>query len=163
VSGTTIPVTFTPAACYQFDHWSDGMSGTANVSNLTLINSTHVIGNAIASPTALNVGGQFSVSLGGFSYSRATNTWGQTVTLTNNGPAIDGPVTLVADALTASVSMANAMGSTQCAAPAGSSYMLISAGPIASGQLISVRLQFNNPNGVLISYTPRVMAGSGLY
>lgn len=89
----------------------------------------------------------------------------QLVTLINRTRnAISGPVSLVLDNLNENVVLVNKTGDTQCV-PADSPYINLNIGldnrlrPLETRFLL---LEFNNPTGVSINYTTRVLAGSEL-
>jgi hypothetical protein len=88
----------------------------------------------------------------------------QALTITNTGGStIAGPMYLVLDGLL-NATLANATGTTAVAAPAGSPYISLplgAGGALAPGQSVVVVLVFNDPQGLRIFYTPRVLAGSG--
>ena len=98
---------------------------------------------------------------GGYIYSMGTGRFTEMVTLTNTSAGtVTGPISLVLDNLSSSVSLENAAGATFCTEPVGSPYAT-AAGGLAPGQSVTLNLQFTDPTGVAISYTPRVLAGSG--
>jgi hypothetical protein len=99
---------------------------------------------------------------GGFRLNHATNQFVQTVTITNTSAGnIPGPVSLALDNLSTNATLVGANGSTSCTIPAGSSFFNVQQGPLASGQSVTATLQFSNPSNQGISYSPRVLAGSG--
>jgi hypothetical protein len=88
----------------------------------------------------------------------------QTVTIRNtSGIAIDGPIQLALDDLSAGVSLANSSGITSCAGPAGSPFINVGlSGPwLEAGASAIVTLQFTNSGNARVQYKPRVLAGSG--
>lgn len=108
---------------------------------------------------AMDVSGQVTITRGGFRLNHATNTFVQTVTLTNNGAPLSN-ISLVLDALSGNATLSGAGGTTQCDAPLGSPWIAV-PGIIATGQSVSITLNFSNPPNAGISYTTRVLAGSG--
>ena len=88
----------------------------------------------------------------------------QDVTLSNtNSTAVDGPMFLILEDLPAGVSIANESKPTSCYAPIGSPYLVaIPAGSsLAPNTSAIVRLQFRDPSGSAISYTPLAVVSEG--
>jgi hypothetical protein len=88
----------------------------------------------------------------------------QTVTIRNtSGIAIDGPIQLALDDLSAGVLLANSSGLTGCAAPAGSPYVNVglSGRWLGAGASVNVTLEFTNTGNARVQYKSRVLAGSG--
>jgi hypothetical protein len=113
---------------------------------------------------AIDASNQVSVMLGGFRRNLVTGRWQQTVTLTHTGAtAINGPVRVALQSLSANATLFNAAGTTQCAAPQGRPYVTVNLGSEPSlrpGQTVSVALDFvNTTPAQAITYTPRVLAG----
>jgi len=113
-----------------------------------------------ASCGVTNVTSQITASLSGFRYNSASKLYLQGVTVTNNGPALTGPVYLALDSLSAGATLSGAAGETTCAAPLGAPYVLVNDG-LASGQTVTVRLQFSTTTGPPILYTPQFLNGAG--
>jgi hypothetical protein len=88
----------------------------------------------------------FNRSLGKFA--------GEFVVSNMSSVSLAGPLQLRFDDLTAGVSLANATGSL-----AGVSYITLPAG-LTPGQSVTVSLQFDNPDRVGISYTPKLFSGT---
>jgi len=114
---------------------------------------------AATSTCATDVSSQIIVTRSGFRFNHATNSFMQTVTVTNNGLPLSN-VSLVLDGLSPSVTLLNPGGTTQCAAPLGSPW-IAAAGTIGAGQSTSLTLSFSDPTNAAISYTTRVLAGNG--
>jgi hypothetical protein len=117
------------------------------------------IGASTCSP---NLTGQVTVKPGGFVFDRTHQQFVQTVSITNNGPTLTGPVTLALDSLSSGVTLATASGYTGCALPAGSPLAdlgICPGNPLAQGGTATVILRFNDPTMKAITYTPRVLAG----
>ena len=94
---------------------------------------------------------------------RKTGLYTQTVTLRNSDGAVSGPVSLVLVGLSSHATLVNRTGQTACSQPAGSPYIDVPVG--ADSQFISreratITLEFTNPSGQAIVYTPRVLAGT---
>jgi hypothetical protein len=113
---------------------------------------------------ATDVSGSVIVARGGYVLNLTTGRYAQTVTVTNNSAnTIPGPISLVLDSLS-NATLYNATGTTSFATPAGSPYItqfLGGNGELAPGQTISFSLQFTDPTRATITYTTRVLAGSG--
>jgi Bacterial Ig domain len=118
---------------------------------------------------ATNVTGSVAVTPGSLRRDKRTGHYFQKVTLKNtSSAAIAGPISFVLDSLTSGATLVNAAGVTSCAAPAGSPYVNVNVG---SDSILSTReranasleftLEFAGPGGASITYTPRVLAGSG--
>jgi hypothetical protein len=120
---------------------------------------------AIGGPAcAVDVTGRVSITLGGFRRNLATGRWQQTVTLVNtSGAAMQGPVSLAVQGLSANGSLFNSSGVTNCATPVGRPYVSLnlgSGGTWLAGQAVTTTLEFvNTTPGQAITYTPRVLAG----
>jgi len=114
--------------------------------------------------SATNLFDNFSsldIARGGYVVNRRINKITQTVTITNNSStAVNGPVELVLDGLSANTALANANGVTSNNAPAGSPYITVSTGSIAPGASVTVTLQFNIPTSGGVSYTTRTISGT---
>jgi hypothetical protein len=112
---------------------------------------------------ALNISASVSVSQGALKLNKKTGRYTQTVTLQNGNNAAPGPVSLVLDSLSGNATLFNATGSTACAAPAGSPYINVKVGDAVFSPLerASVTLEFTNPPGQPVTYTPRILAGQG--
>lgn len=114
---------------------------------------------------AADVTAQVSITRGGFSYSRTLHQFVQNVTITNtSGAPIDGPLSLVLDGLSNNATLANPDGHTAALAPAGAPYVNVAAGAgnaVEAGQSVSVTLYFVDPSMTGITYSTRVIAGTG--
>jgi hypothetical protein len=115
-----------------------------------------------AVPTcAGDVSSQVAVTRSGYSYNFATRRFIQTVTLNNTGgSAIPGPLALVLTGLNSNATLFNASGSTACAAPVGSAFINL-PGALNAGTSASVVLQFTDPTRAAITYSTKILAGSG--
>ena len=112
----------------------------------------------------VDVSSRVAVKRGGFLYNRTTHHYIQAVTITNNtGAALTGPVSLALDNLTG-LTLTNPTGTTTSqSGKAGSPYVNVIAagGSLAAGASVTIYLDFNNFTGPSISYSTRVLAGSG--
>jgi hypothetical protein len=117
--------------------------------------------------TDANLGANVTVSGGGFRLNHGTNQYVQTVTITNTSASntiIPGPVSLALDALSANARLVGANGATSCTVPAGGVFVnvpLSNSGTLAPGQSATATLAFTNSTNQGITYTPRVLVGSG--
>ena len=110
-----------------------------------------------ASPdSAVDVSSQVKASHTGFTINRATHLWTATMTIQNTGTtAIAGPIQVLLTNLSAGVSMSNSTGTHN-----GSPYITASADGLAPGASVSVPIQFTNPSGVSIAFTPVTASGT---
>ena len=99
----------------------------------------------------------------GFRYNRAKNLVQQLVTLTNNGPTLTGPVSLVLDTLPAAVVVYQPSGTTQTYAPLNSAYVnaALTGSTLATGASVTVPVSFYDPYHKAVTYSTRVLAGDG--
>ena len=77
---------------------------------------------------------------------------------------IVGPVTLVLDTLSTSVTVVNKLGNT-LTVPSGRPYLNAEIGAdmvLSPQESAAVVLEFSNPNNLGINYTNRVLAGPGI-
>jgi hypothetical protein len=122
------------------------------------IGVTTINGLPVGSPPPLTLltGQQITTTASGLAYSRATQTFAGTVTITNisNG-IIEGPLQIVFNSLPSGVTLTNATGSF-----GGFSYITVaglsSLGPSNSA---SVTVQFKNPSLAKINFVPLVYTG----
>lgn len=94
-----------------------------------------------------------TVTTSGFLYNRRTQTFSGTVTLTNNRPsAISGPMTLVFTGLASGVTVVGS--STMNGSPA---LAIPGTTSLASGQSVSIAVQFQNPSMASLTFSPAVI------
>jgi hypothetical protein len=100
---------------------------------------------------------QVSVTASGLAYSRITQMYSGTATLTNiSGASINGPFQIVLTSLTSGVTLTDGSGTFN-----GSSYITVpSVTALASGQSATVDLRFSDPSNAKINFTPVVYSGS---
>jgi hypothetical protein len=158
--GSNITVSATPSACYAFSSWGGALSGNTNPTTLLMNAAESVVAN-FTSTAKTNVTSQMTSTVSGFRYNRFTHYYLQSLTVTNNGATLSGPVYVALDSLTGNATLVGSLGTTQCAAPVASPYVLLSNG-LGAGQSISLTLQFTSAAGPPFIYTPRYLAGSGL-
>jgi hypothetical protein len=110
---------------------------------------------------ATNVTSRVRVDVG--AVRRGKSRFIQTVTITNvSNNQIAGPVSLVLDKLGKGIALVNRDGRTACEEPLGSPFINVDAGAaLVPGEQVVVELVFESPTSI-ITYTPRVLAGSGL-
>jgi hypothetical protein len=113
---------------------------------------------------AVDVTALLSVTRGGFSQNLVTRLYRQTVTIQNLGAtAVEGPLVYVLDGLTPGVSLKAPSGSTTCAAPEGSPYVLVptSGGRLAPGESVSLLLEYAVSGTTRsINYNARLLSGA---
>ena len=118
-----------------------------------------------AAPTVVcanNISSAVTVTRLGYVYNPGTQRFTQTVRITNSSASpITGPISLVLDNLSTNATLFGPSGTTGCATPAGVPFMTIAGATLAPGATVSVGLQFTNPSKAAITYSTRVVAGSG--
>jgi len=114
----------------------------------------------LLTPLVVNASNQVAVARGPIT--RVGSTYYQTITLTNNGTNIAGPVSLVLDSLASGVTLTNASGTVTYAPPVGSPYIDFSSGDFGPGAVDTVTLTFSDPAHVQINYATRILAGNAL-
>jgi hypothetical protein len=118
----------------------------------------------ISPACAANISASVSITQGMPKLDRKTGRYTQSVTLKNNDGTVAGPLSLVLDGLSANATLFNATGTTGCVAPTGTPYINVGVGTdgfFGTREKVSVTLEFQNPSGQTISYTPRVLVGTG--
>jgi hypothetical protein len=113
----------------------------------------------------VNITATVAVSAPAPKLNKKTGRYTATVALKNNDGATPGPISLVLDGLSTNATLFNATGTTTCAAPTGSPYVGVDVGSDAlfgQRERTTVTLEFVNPTGQPVTYTPPVLAGSGL-
>ena len=117
-------------------------SATASIfSNGDLTRKTLSISQGGSTCGATDVGTQVSVVRGAFLSNFLGSAYTQQVKLTNNGPAIPGPVYLVVDGLV-SGSVAPTARTTTCQSSSTSYMVLAASGGLSSGQAVNLTLTF---------------------
>jgi len=119
----------------------------------------------ITPPCATDISASVAITISAApKLNRKTGRYTQALTLKNNAGATSGPVSLVLDGLSTNATLFNATGTTACAAPSGRPYLNVNVGSdgvFNSREKATVILEFNNPSGQAVTYTPRVLAGAG--
>jgi hypothetical protein len=110
-----------------------------------------------ASSLTLLAAGQIVTTASGLAYSRVTQTFNGTVTITNvSGAAISGPFQIVLDSLTSGVTVSNASGTF-----GGWSFVSVpNVSTLGPGQSASVTVEFKNPSNGTINFSPVPYSGS---
>ncbi|MGD0630845.1 MAG: choice-of-anchor D domain-containing protein, partial [Terracidiphilus sp.] len=98
-----------------------------------------------------------AVAASGLAYSRVSQTYVGAVTLKNTGSgSTEGPFQILFTGLTPNVTLVNATGTIL-----GNPYITVSApASLAPGQSVVVNVQFKDPSGAAIHFTPQVTEGS---
>lgn len=105
---------------------------------------------------------QVTATLSGFRLDRRTGRFVNRVTLLNTGvDPIVGPISLVLEHQAPGFQLHNRTGTTCGLAPVGRDYLTISAGALAPGNPVVVKLDFENPDRLAIRTNIRVFAGPG--
>jgi hypothetical protein len=132
------------------------MGGSVATFSASLIPSEAVSLAAVQAGGTLVLPSQVSTTASGLAYSRVTQTFNGTVTLKNiSGSAISGPLQIIFTGLPATVTLANATGKL-----AGTPYLTVQTASLASGQSITVNVQFKNPSNATVNVTPAIYFGS---
>jgi hypothetical protein len=106
-------------------------------------------------PSALDVSSSFSIASTGLIYSRVTQSYHGTITVTNTGTqAFAGPLELTFQNLPSGVSL-NAPSGTFQGAP-----WLNLPGGLAPGQSVSLTLQFSDPANTPVTFTNKLYSGT---
>lgn len=104
----------------------------------------------------VDVSAQVRFSLSGLIFNRATQTFNGTVSITNTGAAISGPLQFLLQDLTPGIALSNASG-----AYTGSPYLTVPGGNrIGAGETVTLTVRFTNPSLAALSYTPKLFSGS---
>jgi len=100
---------------------------------------------------------QVATTASGLAYSRVSQTFNGTVTITNiSSSAISGPLQIFFTGLTAGVTLANATNNLS-----GTPYLTVpGVGSLAPGQKATVTVQFKDPSNAPINSTPVIYSGS---
>jgi hypothetical protein len=100
---------------------------------------------------------QVATTASGLAYSRVSQTFNGTVTMTNiSSSAISGPLQVLVTGLTARVTLVNATSTLS-----GTPYITVPAiAGLAPGQSVTVAVQFKNPSNTPINFTPAIYSGS---
>lgn len=97
-----------------------------------------------------DVSARVRVTQTGFAHNRATGIWTATMSLTNtSGIPINGPLEVALTNLPPGVTMVNNTGTRN-----GSPYITVFSGTLGAGATVSIPIQFTNPGGGLINFTP---------
>jgi hypothetical protein len=112
---------------------------------------------------ATDVSQQITVTRGGWQFNRSTNSYGETLTLSNTGNTTVGPVSVVYDDVSSGATVTSSTGTTTCGNLTGSFYQTPAGTAIpAPGQKVQVFMVATNPSAATIQFSTRVLAGSGI-
>jgi hypothetical protein len=150
-SGTVVTVSATPSSGFVFGSWTGPVSNTNTV---TMNAPQSITANFTAIVGAPNVTSQLSITGGVLAFSRATNRYTQTVTVTNNGSALTSAA-YVLDNLAAGYTLIQPSGSTAFTSPVGSPYREI--GALGTGGSVTFTVEFTRVGTPAFSYTPRIL------
>jgi hypothetical protein len=108
-------------------------------------------------PPAVNLSDyQISTTSSGILYNRVSKTYSGTITIKNISYAsIGGPFQIVANSLTAGVTLLNANGTFN-----GNRYLTLSLSSLGPSQSATATLQFSDPTNVSIHFVPVIFSGS---
>ena len=100
---------------------------------------------------------EVAATASGLAYSRVSQTFNGTVTLTNMGTSpVNGPFQILFASLTAGVTLANGTGNLS-----GVAYVTVpTVTSLAAAQSVTVAVQFKNPLFGKINFTPQIYSGS---
>jgi probable HAF family extracellular repeat protein len=109
-------------------------------------------------PPAILPSSQVATTASGLAYSRVTQTFNGTVTITNTGSTvIAGPLQVLFSGLPTNVTLMNATGNFSSRLP----YLAVPApAGLAPGQSASVTVQLRNPSNATINFSPVIYSGS---
>lgn len=141
---------------YRFYSIATDLVGNIQGAKTTAEATTTVTGTSSCAP---DISSQVTIARGGFRFDHATNSFIQSVTITNNGAAVSGAA-LVLDDLPSTATLSNSAGSTLCDAPLGSPWIAI-PGTLGTAQSVTMNLTFDDPTNASINYSTRVLAGNG--
>jgi hypothetical protein len=132
-------------------------TGGVTVTNVNQVTGYQYPRASLPSPASLLTGNQVSVSASGLAYSRVSQTFDGSVTITNiSGSPIAGPFQIVLNSLTAGVGLANLTGVF-----GGWPYLTVSnLSGLAASQSTIVSVQFKNPSNETITFLPICYSGS---
>jgi hypothetical protein len=149
--------------------WTSTFNGTKGGVSVNVENNTSPAdpGSGTGGVTITSINGvqlppvvpqsQVATTASGLAYSRVSETFKGTVTMTNVGTsAISGPLQILLMGMPFNVMLVNATGNLS-----GTPYLTVAAeAGLDPGQSITVSVQFNNPSNATISFTPVIYSGS---
>jgi len=130
----------------------DGSFGDASTNYLFTPDGGVATFDAVnVTPAPTDISGSVKVTTSGLTYSRATQIYSGTLTVTNTGASdINGPIAVTLNNLTSGVTLMNATGTNN-------GYPLVwKVATLSPGASIQLPVQFRNPSNVLIHYEPSV-------
>jgi hypothetical protein len=112
--------------------------------------------NGIQLPTVVS-SSQIATTASGLAYSRVSQTFNGTVTITNiSGSLISGPLQILFMGMPANVTLTNDTGNLS-----GTPYLTVpAASGLAPGQSVTVSVRFKNPSNTTINFTPAIYSGN---
>jgi hypothetical protein len=146
---------------YGFHVLSHDLAGNSEATKTAAESITEVVSTPFC---ASNATPEFSAVRGGFRFDNGTKRFTQRLTIANDqtSKSFTGPFALVLDNLSSNAVLYNSASTTACAFPAGSPIVILNTGQLwPPGKSIAVDLEFSNPTRAGISYTPRILAGTG--
>jgi YVTN family beta-propeller protein len=146
--GTSTLQTNNVGTLFNFAGWSDGGAATHSVT-APASTTTYTATFNVAVP----ITNQVSETASGLLFNRVTHTFSGTLTITNNGAAISGPIQVLFQNLTSGVTLVNASGSYQ-----GGPFITVLNG-LAPGQSVQVPVQLLDPSLVAPHFTLAVYSG----
>lgn len=116
----------------------------------------NAIEGSTTSPPAHFLAGSVSITSTGFLYSRTSQTFNGTLTITNvSGQTITGPLQIVLTGIPVAVTVTNATGTYN-----GSPYLtVLSVSTLAAGASATVAIKFSDPSNTAIQATPLGYSG----
>jgi uncharacterized repeat protein (TIGR02543 family) len=161
---TVTVVTATANPGFTFVNWTGNVADPSSPTTTVIMDQPQTItANFSPCTCAGDVSASITVTRGPYVLNLGSGRYFQTVTLTNNSTStMNGPISLVLDSLSANATLFNEAGTTDSLLPpAGSPYINVTAGNLATGQMASIQLQFTDPTKAAITYNTRVLAGAG--
>jgi hypothetical protein len=167
-SSNSMAISFTPQSAWTSSwpngNYVDGRATTdgrgANLSQLSSLEAMVKSGSVCAA----DVSSQVSVSRGGWHYSYGTNTYTETLTLTNRGNSTLSSLSVGILGLSNFATLNSASGTTFCGSSPGAPYQNTPnpALTLAPGQSVSLNLTMGSSIVQTIGFNTQVLAGLGL-
>jgi len=132
------------------------MGGGIASFSASLIPSQALALAAVTAGGTLVLPSQVATTASGLTYSRVSQTFNGTVTLRNiSSSALTGPLQILFTGMPPTVTLVNATGELS-----GTPYLTVATTGFASGQSVTVSVQFKNPSNATINLTPAIYSGS---
>ncbi len=133
-----------------------------NAAGLKQLDAFACVVDAMDPARPTDVTSQVSVSLSGFRLDRKSGLFVSRATVLNTGgSSVAGPVTLVFQYGAPGFRLANGTGTTCALTPTGQDYLNLSVGSLAPGVPVTVKLQFEDVDRLVIHTSVLVFAGPG--